>query len=198
MYKRFYDHVARSGVRRLIREERTDIFEITCARPYERCGSGGGSNGDPRWLGPRFIRCALAVISDAGMTDDRGSGHTPETDATGERERVVESRPMIDDVFEALADWRRREICQFFRETDAETATVDDLAILVAGCRPGGVYADRSHGDVVAELADHHLPLLAGAGVVDFDDRSGTVRYRGQPTAEKWLEHVAAVDRRTG
>jgi hypothetical protein len=130
------------------------------------------------------------------MTNDRGTRNTGETDGVGEHERV-ESRPMIDDVFEVLADWRRREVCQFFRETGTETATVDDLAILLAGCRPTGVPDDESHEDVVADLEERHLPMLATAGVVDFDERSGTVRYWGQPTVEKWLEHVAAVDRRT-
>lgn len=130
------------------------------------------------------------------MTDDRGTGDARDADVGGTRERVVESRPMIDGVFEVLADWRRREICQFFRDTDAETATVDELAILVAGCRPVAAPSDRTHEETAAELEETHLPVLAGAGVVDFDDRTGTVRYWGQPTVEKWLEHVAAVDRR--
>jgi len=131
------------------------------------------------------------------MTDDPGTGNTGETDETGEHERVVESRPMIDDVFEVLADWRRREVCQFFRETETETATVEELVILLEGCRPTSVPDDTAHDDVAADLEERHLPVLAAAGVVDFDERSGTVRYWGQPTVEKWLEHVAAVDRRT-
>jgi hypothetical protein len=131
------------------------------------------------------------------MTNDRGSDQTGDTDAAVEREQLGESKPMIDDVFQALADWRRREICQFFRETGAETATVDELALLLAGCRPAHAAADQSCEDLVAELEERHLTVLASAGVIDFDDRSGTVKYWGQPTVEKWLEHVAAVDRRT-
>ena len=110
-------------------------------------------------------------------------------------DRDEEPRPFIDDVFGALADWRRREVSRFFIETDAETASVDDLALLVAGCRPGDAEGPPpAHGDLVAALEERHLPRLDAVGVIDYDPRSGTVRYRGQPTLEKWLEHVTAVD----
>ena len=110
-------------------------------------------------------------------------------------DRDEEPRPFIDDVFGALADWRRREVCRFFVETDVETASVDDLALLVAGCRPGDAEGPSpAHGDLVAALEERHLPRLDAVGVIDYDPRSGTVRYRGQPTLEKWLEHVTAVD----
>lgn len=108
-----------------------------------------------------------------------------------------EVRPFIDDVFRVLADWRRREICRFFVETDVDTASVDDLAMLVAGCRPGDVEGPPpAHDELVTVLEERHLPRLDAAGVVDYDSRSGTVRYWGQPTVEKWLEHVTAVDDR--
>jgi len=108
-----------------------------------------------------------------------------------------EPRPFIDSVFDALADWRRREVCLYFRETDATTATVDQLGMLLVACEPPGVdeFDNRSIDDLVAELETEHLPRLDEAGVVDYDDRSNTVRYWGQPTVEKWLEHVRAVDR---
>ena len=110
-------------------------------------------------------------------------------------DRDEESRPFIDEVFAVLADWRRREVSRFFIETDAETASVDDLALLVAGCRPGDAEGPSpAHGDLVAALEERHLPRLDAVGVIDYDPRSGTVRYRGQPTLEKWLEHVTAVD----
>jgi hypothetical protein len=130
------------------------------------------------------------------MTDERASpdeSGAVNGDSEGCRERTG---PYIDEVFDVLADWRRREICQFFMDTTTTTASVDDLAMLVAGCRPESVSADRSHESVVIGLQEKHLPKLAAAGVVDFDRRSGTVRYRGQPTVEKWVEHVVAIDER--
>jgi hypothetical protein len=130
------------------------------------------------------------------MSEKGGSRDGAEQGAERESdESVVESQPFIDGVFDVLSDWRRREICQFFIDTDADTATVSELAILVAGCRPASA-SNASHGELVTDLKERHLPRLDAAGVVDFDSRSGTVRYWGQPTVEKWLEHVAAVDRR--
>lgn len=131
------------------------------------------------------------------MTDERGTANGEDGDGPGtSAERATAARPLIDGVFEVLADWRRREVCRFFVETAAETATVDELALLVAGCRPASVPTVRPHEGVVADLRAEHLPLMSSVGVVDYDERSGTVRYRGQPTVEKWLEHVSAVDRR--
>jgi DNA-binding transcriptional ArsR family regulator len=107
-----------------------------------------------------------------------------------------EARPFIDSVFDALADWRRREVCQYFIETGAESATVDQLAMLLLACEQPGVEErpDPTLDELAIQLEHQHLPRLDEAGVVDFDDRSNTVRYWGQPTVEKWLEHVLAVD----
>jgi hypothetical protein len=75
---------------------------------------------------------------------------------------------------------------------------VDELAFLLEAYEPdGNGGGSRPHEELVEELVEEHLPQLSAAGVVDFDDRSGTVRYHGQPTVEKWLEHVAAVDGRS-
>lgn len=130
------------------------------------------------------------------MTEESGSHNDADGVVGLEDEAVGESQPFIDNVFAVLADWRRREVIQFFRETDAETATVAELAILAAGCRPPEAAPAQSHGDLVGDMEQRHLPCLDAAGVVDFDQRSGTVRYRGAPTVEKWLEHVVAVDGR--
>lgn len=127
-----------------------------------------------------------------GSKDGEGSGER------SQHEEVEGDRPFIDTVLEALADWRRREVCLFFRETDVDTATVDELAMVLAGSEPV-VMTDsegRSHDEFATELAEMHLPRLDAAGVVDYDDRSDTVRYWGQVTVEKWLEHITEVDGR--
>ena len=131
------------------------------------------------------------------MSEKEGSGDTAHRDVEWDDRHDGEPRPFIDDIFGVLADWRRREVCRFFLETDADTASVDDLAMLVAGCRPAdGEGRTPPHDELAAGLEERHLPQLDAAGVVDYDPRSETVRYWGQPTLEKWLEHVAAVDDR--
>jgi hypothetical protein len=131
------------------------------------------------------------------MSEKEGSRDAIGGDVEWDDSRDGEARPFIDDVFRVLADWRRREVCRFFVETGADSASVDDLAILVAGCRPADADGPPpAHDELVAGLEERHLPRLDAAGVVDYDSRSGTVRYWGQPTVEKWLEHVTAVDDR--
>ncbi len=39
-------------------------------------------------------------------------------------------------------------------------------------------------------LEERHLPKLIEAHVIDYDDRTDTVRYCGQPSLEKWIEHA--------
>lgn len=130
------------------------------------------------------------------MSERRGSKDGDRGGPQRQRDEMQGERPFIDTVFDALADWRRREVCQFFKEGDVSTATVDELAMLLAGCEPTGLHGPdgRTHEEFATELTETHLPRLDAAGVVDYDDRSDTVRYWGQPTVEKWLEHVAEVD----
>jgi len=103
--------------------------------------------------------------------------------------------PMVDDVFGLLSDWRRRAVCLHFANDDAvSTVDVDTLATAVAqrgmGC--AGI-TDTDESAVRDALVEDHLPELDRAGVLDFDERSGSVRYWGQPTVEKWAEYAAEV-----
>jgi hypothetical protein len=131
------------------------------------------------------------------MTDEQATDETTEPRSGGSAGHSNSGGPFVDDVFAALADWRRREVVTYFRETEGARASVDELAFLLEAYEPDGTGGgSRSHTDLVRALEDDHLPCLADAGVLDFDDRSGMVRYHGQPTVEKWLEHVTAVDGR--
>jgi hypothetical protein len=129
------------------------------------------------------------------MTDNSGSTdgeHSHSGDSSGEK---ATTGRFLDTVFEALSDWRRREICQYFLEADATTATVTELALLIEAYESGGENGP-TRAEITDDLRDRHLPRLERAGAVEYDTRSGTVRYRGQPTVEKWLEHAVAVEER--
>ncbi|WP_167768440.1 DUF7344 domain-containing protein [Haloarcula amylovorans] len=108
--------------------------------------------------------------------------------------------PMVDDVFEALADWRRRAVCLHF-QTTAETQTAaGELADVVAQQgRDSGLPEVETDADAVeSALIETHLPVLHRLAILDFDERSGTIRYWGCPTLEKWADHAAAVSQRSG
>ena len=95
----------------------------------------------------------------------------------------------IDERFDALARTDCRAVIQFFRNGSIEEATFDDL---VTGIVDGSYWdTDESH----ARLCLHHfaLPKLADAGILDYDPRSKTVRYRGQPAVEQLLDAVSQM-----
>lgn len=53
---------------------------------------------------------------------------------------------------------------------------------------------------LAVDLLHTHLPKLADAGVIDYDTRSGTIRYWVHPSLLEWLEHAEykECDRRSG
>lgn len=97
--------------------------------------------------------------------------------------------PPIDDVFELLSNDCRRRACLFLRRAGVEVATLQDLVDALA---PNA--GDEERERLAINLHHRHLPKLDDAGIVDYDPRSNTARYWGQPTVEKWAEHVEAVD----
>ncbi|MFC6975612.1 ArsR family transcriptional regulator [Halomicroarcula sp. GCM10025709] len=103
--------------------------------------------------------------------------------------------PIADDVFEALADWRRRAVCRHLSTADQCAVDVRTLAVAVSsrGQSSSVPDAEATVDAVETELLETHLPKLHDLGVLDFDERSETVRYWGSPTVEKWAEHADAV-----
>ena len=90
----------------------------------------------------------------------------------------------IDERFDALARTDCRAVIQFFRNGSIEEATFDDL---VTGIVDGSYWdTDESH----ARLCLHHstLPKLADTGILNYDARSKTVSYHGQPAVEQLLD----------
>ncbi|GGN84728.1 ArsR family transcriptional regulator [Halomicroarcula sp. S1AR25-4] len=129
--------------------------------------------------------------SDPEQQDRTWCGMTPE-------DRGL-TTPMIDDVFEALSDWRRRAVCRYLTTSDGTGVDVTTLATAVAdrGEQTSLPVADTDVESVEAELVETHLPELHRLGIIDFDERSEAVRYWESPTVEKWAEHAAAVSDRT-
>lgn len=96
----------------------------------------------------------------------------------------------LDRSFDALADGRRRALLRHLSETDGDAASFAELVDHVAG-RGTAPDVDR----VAASVFHVHLPKLAEADLVEYDDRNRTVRYRGDELVEAWLERVERVER---
>jgi hypothetical protein len=95
--------------------------------------------------------------------------------------------PDIDTVFEVLADDQRREICLTLMGLETDIVEVPDLVDVLAD-------GDTDRERLRIALHHRHLPKLADTGIIEYDARSSTARYWGQPTVEKWAEHIEHVD----
>jgi len=123
------------------------------------------------------------------MTDDQRSesgGTTPEPGPVPDFGEAMVT-PSQDTVFELLAKEQRRHLCQYLSGTDERILSLTEIAEAVAP------RVESSEERLAVTLHHQHLPKLDGAGMVDYDSRSKTVRYRGQPSIEKWAADAVAI-----
>ncbi|WP_227375386.1 hypothetical protein [Haladaptatus halobius] len=83
----------------------------------------------------------------------------------------------LDTVFSVLSDSQRHHLLAHLSDSSDEPTTVEELA---------GVFQNEPNAEVL--LRHVHLPRLAATALVDYDARTGTVRYRGCQLAETLLE----------
>ena len=119
-----------------------------------------------------------------------GEGATPGGESSGSGDRTTLGTD-LDALFEALADAQRRRILAYLESTDDDVAAYSDLIEHVADVQAGESTDDQR---VAVNLHHHHLPKLADAGLLEYDARSETVRYRGDPAVSEWLELVRSYD----
>lgn len=83
-----------------------------------------------------------------------------------------------------LADEEQYAILRYFRDVSEPVVAVDDLADEISA---------RDHATDVTAIRLHHviLPRLDDAGVVEYDPRSNTARYRGDRELERLLDTLA-------
>lgn len=96
----------------------------------------------------------------------------------------------VDELLRALADRRRRFVLYGGRELDGDAFSVDELADYVAGNAPGADGREQ----LLLELHHAQLPALSDAGLVDYDPRSRTVRFRAVPRIDELLLPVGRVE----
>ena len=94
----------------------------------------------------------------------------------------------IDERFDALARTDRRAVIRFFRDESTEEVTLDALVTGIVD----GSYWETNKSDARLRLHHFTLPKLAETRILDYDPRSKTVEYRGQPAVEQLLATAAS------
>lgn len=84
----------------------------------------------------------------------------------------------LDETFETLSDEQRRQLLYYLSESSDGTATVEELIELLGG----------NSQQTEIRLRHVHIPYLRDTAMVDYDDRTETVRYRGTPFLERIIE----------
>ncbi|WP_255167583.1 DUF7344 domain-containing protein [Natrononativus amylolyticus] len=114
---------------------------------------------------------------------------TEDTDSSQSTDRgfvspAFEREDGIDDLLALLSHRRRRRVLYYL--SDRELADVGEVAAAVAA-READLEAERVSDEartaVAIDLSHNHLPKLADRGVVDYDRRSGAVRWTTPPEA---------------
>lgn len=92
----------------------------------------------------------------------------------------------VDAILRALAAGRRRVVLEHLCGDPDGVSSFEDVADSVARSRAGP--SDRE--SVVTELVHKDLPVMQEAGLLEYDTRSRTVRYRSDRIAEGVLNCV--------
>ncbi|MFD1589294.1 hypothetical protein ACFR9U_20140 [Halorientalis brevis] len=98
----------------------------------------------------------------------------------------------IARVLAGLSSKYRRLVIEFFMNTAEETISLTELAEYVRSEQSDDGAA--SLREIKIQLHHRTLPKLAANGVVDYDARSTTVRYRGDSTLEEIQEYLSTRD----
>lgn len=127
-------------------------------------------------------------MTDTSRAPRSSSGGVPGTNTCGRSEL---SSDAVDAVFDLLSNHRRRHALSYLAGRD-EAVTLDELARELA--RREGTVHEAACQQVMTALHHTHLPKLADAGFLEYDERSRTVVPADQPplletcltSATKW------------
>lgn len=96
----------------------------------------------------------------------------------------------LDDVFAALARRRSRIVLYYLSHREDEAVDRETLCDVVLERDPEASQPER----VRISLVHAVVPGLEAAGFVEYDARSGTIRYRGTDSLETVLERARRIE----
>lgn len=98
--------------------------------------------------------------------------------------------PALDESLAALKSCHRREILYELDDAESDLVDLDELVDAKLAVDPGAT--DRE--EVIANLHHSQLPKLDEMGWIDFDRRSGTVRYRPESIPTEMLNFYRSME----
>ncbi|GAA0661215.1 hypothetical protein GCM10009020_01700 [Natronoarchaeum mannanilyticum] len=124
-----------------------------------------------------------------------------ETSALYPDETSPEQLPLdhsLDDVFELLADERRRRATYALARSRTQITSLERLAdeVVDREVARGDVTGPLHRREVEIALVHNHLPRLDEAGLVEYDHETGEIEKRGfEPGLVTFLRHVDRLER---
>lgn len=96
----------------------------------------------------------------------------------------------LDACLRLVADHHRRRILQRLQREAHGATGFGDLVDELSDSRPGPDDESPDRERLAIQLQHTHLPKLADYGVVEYDRRSGAVRYQPDPLLEMVLDSL--------
>lgn len=114
----------------------------------------------------------------------------PDTSEESGKYTMEEIPLSLDALLDILANERRRCLLEYLWSQSGEVGSFEAATkhILTKMSRKHGY--QPNHEDIQVELQQHHLPKLADAGIIEYDVRSQTIRYRKNERLEALHERV--------
>lgn len=100
----------------------------------------------------------------------------------------------IDRLLELLESKERRKVVEYFRSNGSDTETVDVLGACLARLMVEADGSQEPSSEVTRTQLHHvHLPKMEEYGVVEYDSRSGHVRYHSDEQVEEIVQFLDEV-----
>lgn len=102
----------------------------------------------------------------------------------------------LDTVFGLLRAARRRYLLYYLYDAEDEVISVEELVEAVREYEGADTTADDlpQRQSIRTSVVHNHLPRLGAMNVLDYDPRSGTVRFKGHLPLETWLEQARQLE----
>lgn len=101
----------------------------------------------------------------------------------------------LDPLLNVLADHYRRCVLKYLRQVDGQTASLEAVVNHVYAVTSNRMGERPDHDAIRLTLQHLHLPILEDRGIIDYDTRSRTIRYRPNNRLEALYEYIRSFEK---